>query len=210
MESMSKRMPKYWINPNFRLNFPSFSVEWHLCDASDLELDVLYNRQERLVYGNGNNCVHMIVREGNSGLDLLYTKETKFENVRIQKWLRVTIRDHIVLRAKDVLPKRMHELESQHGLYANGLAVKKLRKGILGQCTHSNYIYLSPIIVIFPKRLMDVVILHEMAHLKHHHHRKSFWEYLSLLIGEDAKQQNEIQDMAVSKYWDFYLFLMKQ
>lgn len=69
MESMSKRMPKYWINPNFRLNFPLFSVEWHLCDASDLELDVLYNRQERLVYGSGTNCVHVIVRERNSGLD---------------------------------------------------------------------------------------------------------------------------------------------
>jgi predicted metal-dependent hydrolase len=57
---------------------------------------------------------------------------------------------------------------------------------------------------------MDVVILHEMAHLKHHHHRKPFWDYLSLLIGEDAKKQNEIQDMVVSKYWEFYLFLMKQ
>ena len=127
-----------------------------------------------------------------------------------KKWLRETIRDHIVQRAKKVLPQRLHELESLHNLYANGIVVKKLRKGILGQCTHSNYIRLSPIIVIFPNRLMDVVILHEMAHLKYHHHRKSFWNYLSMLIGEDAEQQNKIQDMAVSKYWDFYLFLMKQ
>lgn len=210
MESMTKRKPLYWINPNFRLNFPSFSVEWHLCDASDLELEVMYSKQKRLLYGIGTNCVHVIVRDGNSGLDLLYTDQTRFENMRLQKWLRETIRDHIVLRAKDVLPKRLHELESLHGLHSNGVAVKKLRKGILGQCTHSNYIYLSPIIAIFPNRLMDVVILHEMAHMKHHHHRKSFWNYLSVLIGEDAKQQNEIQDIAVSKYWDFYLFLMKQ
>lgn len=129
--------------------------------------------------------------------------------MRLQKWLRETIRDHIVLRAKDVLPKRLQELESLHGLHSNGVSVKKLRKGILGQCTHSNYIYLSPIIAIFPNRLMDVVILHEMAHMKHHHHRKSFWDYLSVLIGEDAKRQNEIQDIAVSKYWDFYVFLMR-
>ena len=207
---MTKRKPLYWINPNFRLNFPSFSVEWHLCDASDLELEMMYGKQEKLMYGLGTNCIHVIVRDGNSGLDLLYTDQTRFENMRLQKWLRETIRDHIFLRAKDVLPKRLHELESLHGLHSNGVAVKKLRKGILGQCTHSNYICLSPIIVIFPSRLMDVVILHEIAHMKHHHHRKSFWDYLSVLIGEDAKQQNEIQDMAVSKYWDFYLFLMKQ
>ena len=209
MESMTKRKPLYWINPNFRLNFPSFSVEWHLCDASDLELEMMYGRHKRLMYGIGTNCVHVIVRDGNIGLDMLYTDQTIFENMRLQKWLRETIRDHIVLRAKDVLPKRLHELEYLHGLKSNGIAVKKLRKGILGQCTHSNYIYLSPIIAIFPNRLMDVVILHEMAHMKHHHHRKSFWEYLSVLIGEDAKRQNEIQDIAVSKYWEFYVFLMK-
>ena len=206
---MSKRIPRYWINPKFRLNFPFFSVEWHLCDICDLELNELYDK-ERLVYGYGMNCIHVIVREGNAGLDFLYTNKTKFENIRVQKWLRETIRDHIVQRAKKVVPQRLHELESLHNLYANGIVVKKLRKGILGQCTLSNYIRLSPIIVIFPNRLMDVVILHEMAHLKYHHHRKSFWNYLSMLIGEDAEQQNKIQDMAVSKYWDFYLFLMKQ
>ena len=155
---MSKRIPRYWINPKFRLNFPSFSVEWHLCDICDLELNELYDK-ERLVYGYGMNCIHAIVREGNSGLDFLYTNQTKFENIRVQKWLRETIRDHIVQRAKKVLPQRLHELESLHNLYANGIVVKKLRKGILGQCTHSNYIRLSPIIVIFPNRLMDVVIL---------------------------------------------------
>ena len=84
-----------------------------------------------------------------------------------------------------------------------------MRKGVLGQCTHNNFITLSPIIAIIPKELMDDVILHEMAHLKYHHHRKSFWKHLSLLIGEDAEQQKVIQDIALSKYWGFYMFLMK-
>ena len=66
MESMTKRKPLYWINPNFRLNFPSFSVEWHLCDASDLELEMMYGKQEKLMYGLGTNCIHVIVRDGNS------------------------------------------------------------------------------------------------------------------------------------------------
>lgn len=129
---MSKRIPRYWINPKFRLNFPSFSVEWHLCDICDLELNELYDK-ERLVYGYGMNCIHAIVREGNSGLDFLYTNQTKFENIRVQKWLRETIRDHIVQRAKKVLPQRLHELESLHNLYANGIVVKNSPKISRGQ-----------------------------------------------------------------------------
>ena len=82
---MSKRTPLYWINPRFRLNFPSFSVEWHLCDTCDLELNELYDK-ERLVYGYGTNCIHAIVREGNSGLDFLYTNQIKLLNNSITNY----------------------------------------------------------------------------------------------------------------------------
>ena len=56
---------------------------------------------------------------------------------------------------------------------------------------------------------MDETILHEMAHIKYHHHRKSFWNYLSILLGSDAKEKKMLYDIAISKYWEFYTFLMK-
>ena len=56
---------------------------------------------------------------------------------------------------------------------------------------------------------MDETILHEMAHLKHHHHRKSFWDYLSVLLGCDARENKLLHDVAISKYWELYTFLMK-
>ena len=112
-------------------------------------------------------------------------------------------------RAKIVLPKRLHELENKHQLYAKCVIVKKLRKGTLGRCSVYRQIWLSPLIVIFPQALMDSVIPHEMAHLKHHNHRKPFWDFLSTLIGMDAKEHNVIENMALSKYWELYVFLMK-
>lgn len=147
--------------------------------------------------------------EDHSKTDILYSAAVDFHNIKLQKWLRESIKEQIIFRASIVLPRRMHELEAEHQLFAKGASVKPLRKGVLGQCTHTNFITLSPIIAIIPKELMDDVILHEMAHLKYHHHRKSFWKYLSLLIGEDAEQQKDIQDIALSKYWGFYMFLMK-
>ena len=203
-----KRQPRYWINPSFRLNFPEFSVQWHECELSDLLLHQQLYKDSK-VYGSGLNCLHVAVKMDNKGLDILYTSVTKFENMRLQKWIREIIRDSIVRRAELVLPARTHELEKEHDLYARKVLVKKLRGRILGQCSHDNVISMSPLNVIFPKRIMDVVILHEMAHLKYHHHRKTFWDFLTQLIGEDAKKQKTAQDIAMSKYWDFYKFLMK-
>ena len=105
--------------------------------------------------------------------------------------------------------RRLYELENEHQLYAKCVIVKKLRKGTLGRCSVYKQIWLSPLIVIFPQELMDGVILHEMAHLKHLNHRKPFWDFLSILIGTDAKEQKMIENMALSKYGELYVFLMK-
>lgn len=209
MESVEKRQPRYWINPNSRIRFTYFSIEWHLCDHQDLMQDHRTDNDFRKSYRTRNTCVIVLVSKDHSKTDILYSEEVDFSNLKLQKWLRENIKDQVIQRASLVLPQRMHELENKHQLFAHGVKVKPLRKGVLGQCTHTNYITLSPIIVIFPQELMDDVILHEMAHLKHHHHRKSFWKFLSELIGGDAQQQKLAQDIALSKYWGFYTFLMK-
>ena len=157
----------------------------------------------------GTTCVHLVHSEDYSRLFILYHESQQFENLRLQKWLRENIRDTITARASIALPKRLHDLEEKHQLYAQSVTVKKLRKGILGQCTFDNHICLSPLIVIFPPALMDETILHEMAHIKHHHHRKSFWNYLSTLLGSDAREKKILYDIAISKYWPLYTFLMK-
>jgi predicted metal-dependent hydrolase len=201
--------PQFWINPNFRLCFPLFRIEWHKIDDNVLRQESRIKGQGRFSFSTKNNSLLTMVRADNSGLDLIYSDSTNFENLRLQSWLRKTIRDQVIVRAKEVLPARLHELENIHQIKARGVQVRKLRKGVLGQCNSYKMISLSPLLVIFPMDFMDMVILHEMAHLKYMHHRKTFWQYLSLLLHDDAKQQNDLRDIVLSKYVDFYIFLMK-
>lgn len=201
--------PLFWINPNFRLHFPYFSIEWYKIDDHVLCQEAQINEQGRFCYYTKNNRMLAIIRDDRAGLNLVYSNVTNFENLRLQSWLRKTIRDQVIVRAKEVLPFRLHKLESIHQIKAKGVEVKKLRKGVLGQCNSYKVISLSPLLVIFPLDFMDMVILHEMAHLKYMHHRKTFWQYLSSLLQDDAKQQNELRNIALSKYVDFYHFLMK-
>lgn len=68
-----------------------------------------------------------MINPDHSSLDIVYADNTKFDNLRLQKWLREIIRDEIILRAKIVLPPRLRELEQKHNLHGNRVFIKKLR-----------------------------------------------------------------------------------
>ena len=197
-----KLEPLFWINPNFRLQFPYFSIKWYKIDHQVLLQEALQEGMEKMVYQTKKNLMMIVLRNDHSGLDLIYSDFTQFENLRLQSWLRIK-------RANEVLARRFHELETIKQIKAKGIKVKKLRKRVLGQCNTFKIISLSPVLVIFPIDFLDMVILHEMAHLKYMHHKNTFWAYLSVLINDNAKQQNDLRDIALSKYIDLYDFLMK-
>ena len=64
-------------------------------------------------------------------------------------------------------------------------------------------ISLSPKILLLPEEYTDSVLLHEMAHLRFPHHRKSFWSFLSTLLGEDAKAQKLRMDVLMSRFYAY-------
>lgn len=209
MEHQIKKAPQFWINPNFRLLSPYFHFQWFKADINVLRQETIMNAHDRKVYQTRTQCVICMLSSDHATLDIVYADNTNFENLRLQKWLRETIRDEITQRANIVLLSRLRELERKHNLFGNRVFIKKLRGNVLGCCSVYNDISLVPGLIIMPQALIDGVILHEMAHYKYKHHRKSFWNYLSQLLGEDAQLQNKASDIVLSKYWFQIKFLMK-
>ena len=77
-------------------------------------------------------------------LDLIYCTATDFESKEIQKWLRELLRDVILNTAKQILSQKVKCGENLKGLKGSGVTIRRLRKNILGQCSHSNHITLQP------------------------------------------------------------------
>ncbi|MCH5234104.1 MAG: M48 family metallopeptidase [Muribaculaceae bacterium] len=202
------REPTYKINPNFRLKSKYLSVDWYLVDDYTLECESAIEFQGRSLFSVKQKPV-ILAQYSEAQLDLIYCPATDFESKKIQKWLRDLLRDVILNTAKQILPDRVKYWENIKGLKGSGVTVRRLRKNILGQCSHSNHITLQPFLVIFKEEWMDGVILHEMAHYKYKHHRKSFWDFLSKLIGEDSKLAKVKHDIALSPYYGYYLYLTK-
>ena len=202
------RDPTFKINPRFRLTPHHLPVVWHCVDKLTLECEAAMNVPDRFVC-HDKNGVGLLVQYHEGLLDMIYHDATDFETKKIQKWLRELMHDTILRIAKEVLPARVKYWENMKGLYGTGVTVKRLRKNILGQCSFSNHISLQPFLVIFKQEWADGVILHEMAHYKYKHHRKSFWDFLSTLIGEDSKLAKVKDDIAMSPYYNYYLYLTK-
>lgn len=200
--------PTFKINPRFRLTTKHLSVIWHCADKLTLECEAAINIPDRFVYQD-KNSVELLVQYHEGLLDMIYHDATDFDTKKIQKWLWELMRDTILRVAKEVLPARVKYWENMKGLHGTGVTVKRLRKNVLGQCSYSNHITLQPFLVIFKQEWADGVILHEMAHYKYKHHRKSFWDFLSTLIGEDSRLAKVKDDIAMSPYYNYYLYLTK-
>ena len=204
----SIKEPTFKINPKFRLTTRHLSVVWHCVDKLTIECESKLPMPHRFVfYVNGS--VELLAQFHDGILDMVYHDATNFESNKIQKWLRELLRDTILRIAKVILPERVKYWENMKGIHATGVTVKRLRKNVLGQCSQSNHITLQPFLVIFKQEWADGVILHEMAHYKYKHHRQSFWNFLSNLIGKDSRLAKVKDDIALSPYYNYYLYLTK-
>lgn len=195
------------INPKFRLHTPHLCVRWIMVDESfldresacfDMESVCVFKQKVQLLYGFDGHDI-----------EFFYAPQTDLCAQRVQSWLRLTMKKIIYETAEKILPSRLHELEIYSGLKASAVEVKKLR-GAYGCCyCGPRIIHLHPLLVLSPQQFIDEVILHELTHILYPHHRKSFWEHLSKLTGHDAKKVKRIDDMGMSRSWEYCKFLLK-
>ncbi len=89
--------------------------------------------------------------------------------------------------AAAILPGRVEALAQEHGLSFSGVKVRRM-KSRWGSCNAKNGINLNSWLVMLPGHLSDYVILHELAHTRHHDHSARFWEFLDRLTGGRSKE----------------------
>ncbi len=76
--------------------------------------------------------------------------------------------------ARRFLPKRVESLAKMTGLIPAKVILRR-QKTVWGSCSPSGNIQLNWKLVSAPINVIDYVIIHELAHLKHPNHSKYFW-----------------------------------
>jgi len=88
--------------------------------------------------------------------------------------------------AKHVLPQKVAFWAKEFNLQFSQVKINKSTTR-WGSCSLQKNVNLSLYLMLLPERLIDYVVLHELAHTVEMNHGEKFWELLSKLCGEDAR-----------------------
>ena len=119
------------------------------------------------------------------------TKSSDPEIIRgkVRAWYRVKARDYLIRKIDEAAvrlpwvdqtpPLRLLEMSTQWG-----------------SCSPGGQVILNPHLIKAPRASIEYVILHEMAHLKHHDHGPEFWRLLDESLPQWRVAKKTLDDMA--------------
>jgi predicted metal-dependent hydrolase len=92
-------------------------------------------------------------------------------------------------RALVKLQEKTHRLARKVGVKPKSITIKSY-KGRWGGCNSKQELFFNWKIIIAPNRIVDYVVTHELVHLIHHDHSKSYWKRLKSIFPEyeDCKE----------------------
>lgn len=80
-------------------------------------------------------------------------------------------------RAKTEIPPRVKYFAKMMGVNPTGIKITSARKRF-GSCSGKNSLCFSCLLMMYPSEAIDCVVVHELAHIKHHNHSAAFYEYI--------------------------------
>lgn len=78
-------------------------------------------------------------------------------------------------KAKDYIPYLVEKHSKRMKLYPTSIRYRK-NKNTWGSCNHKNGLSFNILLCKFPLEVMEYVVIHELAHIKHKNHSKKFWD----------------------------------
>ena len=94
----------------------------------------------------------------------------------------------LILKCKEILPSKVEYYSKLTGLVPTGIKITSAQKRF-GSCSGKNSICFSFRLMLYPEPFIDYVVLHELAHIKHHNHGKDFYALIEKYMPDWRKRE---------------------
>ncbi len=99
-------------------------------------------------------------------------------------------------QAKEYLPGRVDHYAALMGVTPTGFKVTGAKQR-LGSCSGKNSLCFSWRVMLYDPAAIDYVVVHELAHIRHHNHSRDFWDFVEQTLPDYRQRQQLLHpDMA--------------
>lgn len=117
------------------------------------------------------------------------SNEANIIRAKVWAWYRI--------KGRDYFARRITTLVSALPWVSNlpSFEIKTMEKR-WGSCSSSGHLVLNPHLIKAPRECIDYVLLHELAHLKHHDHGSAFWKLIETVDPDWRPKKERLDHMA--------------
>lgn len=152
-----------------------------------LSVDDELNAVVRAPYGVSDKNINEFVGKSKAWLE----KAIERKKVQLEKSnLSENEINTLIKMAKDIIPERVEYFSSLMNLYPTGVKITKAKKRF-GSCSSKNSLCFSCFLMNYPIEAVDYVVVHELAHIKHHNHSKEFYNQIAHYM-PDYKEREKL------------------
>lgn len=90
--------------------------------------------------------------------------------------------------AKETIPPLVAHYASLMGVTPAGIKITSARTRF-GSCSGKNSLCFSWRLMQYPPQAVDYVVVHELAHIRHHNHSREFWSFVEQIMPDYRDRQ---------------------
>ena len=95
--------------------------------------------------------------------------------------------------AKQYIPELVNTWAKRMGLVYNNVSFRKTKRQ-WGSCSGRNNLSFNTMMMKLPLDVIQYIIVHELVHIVHKHHQKSFWQLVEQYLPEYKTQVKELKN----------------
>lgn len=142
----------------------------------------------------GQSLELKILKVNQKTIRLRYLQEEKRIEIRLPEGIaqedqneaiREILEKGMKRKAREVFQAKLNKLSAQMGVSYKAFRLKE-QKTRWGSCSSKGNINLNWRVILAPERVVDYLIIHELAHLKHMNHSPAFWD----VVGQYCPEYN--------------------
>lgn len=96
----------------------------------------------------------------------------------------------LIRKAKTILPPKIAHYAALMGVQPTRITITGARTRF-GSCSAKNAVSFSWRLMQYPEEAIDYVVVHELAHIRHHNHSAAFYDFIASVM-PDHKQRRAL------------------